>query len=176
MQLTLVMFTATGERRDFTVRHRKATIGRNTECDIQVQLEIVSRRHCELIVNNGSLVVRDLGSSNGTYVNNKRVQETQLQPGDTLTVGPVVFTVVIDGEPDKVTPVRTMLNNQKKSPAPRKHPTPQPVKNSKPALDETGQIDLSGSSEMDIVVEHDDNDNDSDALSELAALSKQKKL
>src|SRR5579862_8615841 len=99
MKVKLVMFTQKGERREFKVRHDKAVIGRNKECDIQIGLEVVSRQHSELTQKEDVLHVRDLGSSNGTWVNKKRIQESELHAGDTLTVGPVIFTVVIDGEP-----------------------------------------------------------------------------
>src|SRR5262249_3376950 len=61
----------------------------------------VSRRHCELLEVGGKLVVRDLGSSNGTFVNGKRVLGQQpLKPGDELTVGAVTLRVVPLGRQD----------------------------------------------------------------------------
>jgi pSer/pThr/pTyr-binding forkhead associated (FHA) protein len=53
------------------------------------------------------LIVRDLGSSNGTFVNDKRVAQAQLNPGDRLTVGPVTFVVQINGEPANIKPQDT---------------------------------------------------------------------
>ena len=48
--------------------------------------------------------VKDLGSSNGTYINNGRVEEAPLQAGDRLAVGPIVFTVQVDGMPSEIAP------------------------------------------------------------------------
>jgi pSer/pThr/pTyr-binding forkhead associated (FHA) protein len=59
----------------------------------------VSRKHCRLTKDKGQVRVEDLGSSNGTYVNGQRVPQADLQPGDSLQVGPVVFVVQIDGFP-----------------------------------------------------------------------------
>lgn len=107
MQIQLIMFKADGQRREYTVRKETTVMGRSTECDFQIPLATVSRRHCQLLVKGDEAVIKDLGSSNGTYVNNKRVQDAKLKAGDQLIVGPVTFTVTIDGQPAQVTGVRS---------------------------------------------------------------------
>jgi pSer/pThr/pTyr-binding forkhead associated (FHA) protein len=109
MLVTLVMFKADGTRRDFDLRGQRMTIGRKNSCDLRIPLSSVSRQHCEVQVEGDQVVVADLGSSNGTFLNDQRVQRETLHPGDALVVGPVVFTIVIDGEPTEVKPVRTLL-------------------------------------------------------------------
>ncbi|MCL2646174.1 MAG: FHA domain-containing protein [Phycisphaerales bacterium] len=109
MNVKLVMFKQDGQRRDFELKRETATFGRNVDCDFQIPLEVISRKHAQLAIKDGKLSVRDLGSSNGTFVNNKRVQETQLAAGDTLTIGPVIFTIVIDGQPEEIQPIRTIV-------------------------------------------------------------------
>jgi pSer/pThr/pTyr-binding forkhead associated (FHA) protein len=47
----------------------------------------VSRRHAELRAEDGRWIVRDLGSSNGTWVNGRRVMEAEVRPGDVLHLG-----------------------------------------------------------------------------------------
>ncbi len=70
------------------------SIGRHDDCLIRIRSSQVSRRHCELLEDGGSLLLRDLGSSNGTYVNGKRVLGQQrLSPGDVITVGGVTLRV-----------------------------------------------------------------------------------
>jgi predicted component of type VI protein secretion system len=93
------MFRADGERRSFSVMRDLTVIGRREDCDLRIPLGDVSRKHCRLIRENNSLRLEDLGSSNGTFHNGKRVQETAVQAGDTIQVGPVVFLVQIDGLP-----------------------------------------------------------------------------
>jgi len=175
MELSLVMFTEKGERRDFPIKSKKATIGRNTECHIQIQLGMVSRRHCEIRVNGDEEVhVRDLGSSNGTYVNNKRVQEAEVMAGDTLKVGPVIFTVVIDGAPVEVETVKTILEGKKREKIEK--PTPKPVAAKPTNPDDTGSIDLDDSAApLDLVLNDEEEDDEVNPLSELEALSRQKK-
>jgi pSer/pThr/pTyr-binding forkhead associated (FHA) protein len=79
-------------------------LGRGGDCALRIPLEQVSRRHCEIVQNNGTLRLRDLGSSNGTYVNGKRVLETKLKAGDRLRVGSLTFTVQVDGKPEHLEP------------------------------------------------------------------------
>src|SRR6476620_2053723 len=107
MQAVLVMFRADGERRSFSVSRDMTVIGRREDCDLRIPLGEISRKHCRLIKEDGTLRLEDLGSSNGTYLNGKRVQEAAIEPGDTLQVGPVVFVVQIDGAPgeDEMQPV-----------------------------------------------------------------------
>jgi predicted component of type VI protein secretion system len=109
MQVTLVMFKADGTRRDFQLRKSRMVIGRAATADLRIPLSSVSRQHCEVFLEDGLVKMRDLGSSNGTYHNSVRSQDAVLAPGDELVVGPVVFTMVIDGLPKVVEPVRTIL-------------------------------------------------------------------
>ncbi|GIW87948.1 MAG: hypothetical protein KatS3mg108_2272 [Isosphaeraceae bacterium] len=69
-------------------------VGRQNGCQIRIVSSLVSRRHCELTESDGKLIVRDLGSSNGTYVNGIKITEpTELGPGSALVIGSVVFRV-----------------------------------------------------------------------------------
>lgn len=107
MKAKLVMFKADGKRKDFLLQKSVTVIGRGEECDFQVPLLDVSRRHCELTVDGDRIRVKDLASSNGTYVNNKRVNESELRAGDRLAIGPVIFTLQVDGVPGEIEPVKT---------------------------------------------------------------------
>jgi pSer/pThr/pTyr-binding forkhead associated (FHA) protein len=104
MDANLVMFTPKGKRKDFPLTKSTTVIGRGEKCDLRVPVLRVSRRHCELSLSDDALNIRDLGSSNGTYVNNERISEAELEAGDRLAVGPVVFTVQIDGKPEEIEP------------------------------------------------------------------------
>ena len=69
-------------------------IGRDEGCQIRLSSKDVSRQHCVLRNSPQGLLVRDLGSQNGTLVNDLPIQEeTLLKPGDLLRVGPMVFQV-----------------------------------------------------------------------------------
>jgi predicted component of type VI protein secretion system len=70
-------------------------IGRGEDAKIKVRHSLVSRHHCELFEQSGLVCVHDLGSANGTYVNDKRISEGPypLRDGDELRVGQVTFLV-----------------------------------------------------------------------------------
>ncbi|HTV47429.1 MAG TPA: FHA domain-containing protein [Phycisphaerae bacterium] len=109
MELTFVMFKEDGKRRDFQLKKQVTIIGRGNDCDLQIPLLNISRKHCQIKVQGNTVMVEDLGSSNGTYHNNQRVDEPEsLDPGDYVRIGPVTFTVVIDGEPKQIKPIRSI--------------------------------------------------------------------
>ena len=62
-------------------------LGRDPECDIQLESPKISRRHCCIAQVGDYLVVRDLGSTNGIRINGVRVVEGHLKGGDELTIG-----------------------------------------------------------------------------------------
>jgi len=69
------------------------TIGRHPESDIFLNDVTISRQHCRFVLGEGKLVVEDSGSTNGTYVNEVRVDEAQLRAGDEVVVGRFHFLV-----------------------------------------------------------------------------------
>ncbi|MBN2024841.1 MAG: FHA domain-containing protein [Pirellulales bacterium] len=68
-------------------------LGRSRDAGLAVGHPMISRRHCEVIEQNGLLMVRDLGSLNGTYVGGRRVREAPLPPGARFSIGPLTFRV-----------------------------------------------------------------------------------
>src|SRR5689334_18406706 len=66
------------------------TIGRATGADFIVDAALISRVHCRLtVLDDGALEVKDLESTNGTFVNGTRIDTARVAPGDTLKVGRV---------------------------------------------------------------------------------------
>jgi len=115
MKIKLIMFREDGARRDFTLASGITTIGRKQDCTIRIPLSVVSRRHAEMSLDGDTLTIRDLGAANGTFLNNQRVEEEVLESGDQIGIGPVVFTVQIDGVPseDEIIRVRTRVGNER---------------------------------------------------------------
>jgi adenylate cyclase len=74
-------------------------VGRAPNSDIPIFDPTISRRHAEVDCANGHFAIRDLGSSNGTYVNGERVTDRAFAPGDVLTFGKVSFRVTEAPEP-----------------------------------------------------------------------------
>jgi hypothetical protein len=65
----------------------RLTIGRSSECQLVLADDTVSRRHAELHAHDGRWLLRDLGSSNGTWVNGRLVIEAEVRPGDVVQLG-----------------------------------------------------------------------------------------
>ncbi len=70
------------------------TVGRAPRADFVLDAPLVSRLHCRLTATNDAIEVVDLSSTNGTYVNDKRVEEAKLAAGDRLRVGRVELRVM----------------------------------------------------------------------------------
>ncbi len=97
------------------------TIGRGRQSNLILPLPVISRRHCEIFEANGYLVVRDLNSMNGTYINNRCISEAILAPGELLTVGTITFRAVYEvdqlpaqaeREPQQATPSPAVASSQ----------------------------------------------------------------
>lgn len=79
------------------------TIGRAREATLTLPHPLVSRQHCELFEKDGMLYVKDLGSTNGTFVDNQKIEEeTLLNPEQLLTVGNVTFRAIYDATTNEV--------------------------------------------------------------------------
>jgi pSer/pThr/pTyr-binding forkhead associated (FHA) protein len=76
-------------------------VGRKEECDLRLNHKSVSKLHCILVKTDGLLLLRDLGSTNGTRVNGTRVRRAALLPNDQLTIANYKFRVHLGpDEPD----------------------------------------------------------------------------
>ncbi len=88
MQAVLVMFRSDGERRSFSMARDMTVIGRREDCDLRIPLGEVSRKHCRLVRDGDTLKIEDLGSSNGTFLNGRRLTEpARLDTGDVIRIG-----------------------------------------------------------------------------------------
>lgn len=92
-----------GSRLTFDLQAGEHIIGGSRECDVPLVATGVSRRHAALSVGDGTLVVRDLDSKNGTFVNGRKIERRSVDEGDWIGFGPVVLYVVrIDPDDAKV--------------------------------------------------------------------------
>lgn len=65
----------------------KTIIGRGSNCDIVIDDPGISRKHLEIDINDGNVIARDLGSTNGTYIEGHQVPAATLLDGNTITIG-----------------------------------------------------------------------------------------
>ena len=75
----------------FALQASEVSIGRQAGNEIVLQSGNVSKRHCVLVVSNGEVLVKDQGSSNGTFVNGAMTKLKAIKPGDRVSVGEFVF-------------------------------------------------------------------------------------
>ena len=110
MDVKLVLFKKNGSQKTFPLPSEVTVIGRRQDCDLCIPLMLVSRRHCEVDKEMDAIKLRDLGSRNGTFLNGTRVDETEINPGDYIQIGPVTFAFQIDGKPENInTPDPSMI-------------------------------------------------------------------
>jgi len=98
MKLSLLVLTAgKQEGKVLEIKLPQFLIGRDPQCHLRPASPLISKRHCALIQRDGKVFIRDFGSTNGTYVNDERVEgERELFQDDQLKVGPVAFTVRLE--------------------------------------------------------------------------------
>ena len=77
----------------------KTTIGRLEDNTFQIAEQSVSSHHCEVLLKGNDVVIRDLNSTNGTYINGEKITEKVLKPGQILRLGQVEVRLETDGQP-----------------------------------------------------------------------------
>ena len=70
-------------------------VGRKEECDLRLDHKSISKLHCVIVKTDGLLLLRDLGSTNGTRVNGQRVRRAALLPKDQLQIASLKYTVEV---------------------------------------------------------------------------------
>ena len=97
MRVKLKVLNGKSAGREVKVPDTGFLIGRSQECHLRPKSDAISRQHCEIVIDDARLLVRDMGSKNGTYVNGKRIDgQVELTQGDQLLVGKLELEVIID--------------------------------------------------------------------------------
>lgn len=93
--LILTLAEKGGESKDLTFDKTEIRVGRVRDNDIVLPKGNVSKHHCRLVLQNGQLLVEDLGSTNGTYVNGRKIGEaTSISTADKVFVGDFAIRVI----------------------------------------------------------------------------------
>ncbi|VAX39495.1 hypothetical protein MNBD_PLANCTO02-1001 [hydrothermal vent metagenome] len=101
--------------RKLVLPEEEIVIGRDDDCKIRLTSADVSRRHCRILPTAKGMIVRDLKSRNGTFINEEPVIEAMLlKAGDKLRIGPMVFEVP---PVEEVSPPPVAPSSEKKPPA-----------------------------------------------------------
>jgi predicted component of type VI protein secretion system len=151
MKVNLVVSSGVHQGRMIAVTGNRFLIGRDPECQLRPASQAVSKRHCEVIIRDGKVFLKDYGSTNGTLHNDKVLQDAELEltNNDRIKVGPLDFIVRVEpsGKPAAATPmpadagvealaaVKAVATPGKpagagtKTPAPPKSPAPETAAN-----------------------------------------------
>ena len=88
MEVNLIVANGKQMGKKISVSSSKFLIGRGEECHLRPQSSLVSRKHCIILIEENSAAIEDLGSTNGTFVNDEKLeQRRELKTGDRIKVG-----------------------------------------------------------------------------------------
>jgi pSer/pThr/pTyr-binding forkhead associated (FHA) protein len=93
-------------------------VGRDEDCDLRLDHKSISKLHCVIVKTDGLLLVRDLGSTNGTRVNGQRVRRAALLPNDTLAIANLRYQIKFGAELEKESESDSTPSKNEESPAP----------------------------------------------------------
>jgi len=98
MKVSLVVASGVHQGKAIPIVGPQFVIGRDPTCQLRPASQAVSKQHCAVLVRDGKVYVRDMGSTNGTQLNDATLkgEEREVRPNDLLKVGPLDFTVRIE--------------------------------------------------------------------------------
>ncbi|MCD0458348.1 FHA domain-containing protein [Roseiconus lacunae] len=99
MQVKLKVMTGSHEGVEIPVNGEKFLIGRSESCQLRPKSDSISRKHCIIVIRDGRVLIQDLKSRNGTYVNEKRLPSDRakiLSAGDHIKLGKLEFEIVVE--------------------------------------------------------------------------------
>lgn len=117
----LVVLTEGFGGRTFELKGERISIGRLEDNTIAIPEPSVSSHHCELLLQGGEILVRDLQSTNGTFINGEQITQATLKPGQILRLGAVELRL----EPDMPAPAGSTATAASGGPSPGPAPATQ---------------------------------------------------
>jgi len=129
MELRLKILSGNHAGKEMRVAKEKFLVGRSAECHLRPNSEKISRHHCVLLLAEGRVTIRDLGSRNGTLVNGEKIiGEVELAKGDLLEIGPLQFEVALiaGAASEAKLPVEVATRSGSTATAAKETPKPQP--------------------------------------------------
>ena len=99
-----------GSPRQVPLEEGTITLGRSRSCNVKLEDPILSRQHCAITVDEGRVVVADLGSSNGTFVAGNPIEVQEIEPGEVVELGSVCLLLIDSGTDLSKLGARTQRN------------------------------------------------------------------
>src|SRR5580658_2726583 len=119
----LVVLTQSMAGRSCDLATERTTVGRVEDNAFQIAEPSVSSRHCEILLRGADIVVKDLNSTNGTFINGEKIAEGVLKPGQTLRLGNVELKLDAPGAPAAPASAPASSAPAKPPSPPKKEPT-----------------------------------------------------
>ena len=103
MQVKLKVLLGSSAGKEIPVPVSRFLIGRGDDCHMRPKSDAISRNHCAILISGDSVILRNLNSRNGTFVNDERIQgDHELKAGDKIRIGKLEFEAVIkQAKPDE---------------------------------------------------------------------------
>src|ERR1051325_7324434 len=121
----LVVLSAGMTGRTHELTTEKTTVGRVEDNSFQIAEASVSSHHAEILMRGNDVVIKDLGSTNGTFINGEKIDESVLKPGQTLRFGQVELRLEVEGVSAPPPPAAPATAAPSISPVPSKRPLDQ---------------------------------------------------
>ena len=96
--------------RSFELQIERTTVGRVEDNTFQIADGSVSSHHAEILLRGNDIVIRDLNSTNGTFINGEKISEAPFKPGQTLRFGQVELKID-DGKPVAAAPAQNLAGS-----------------------------------------------------------------
>ncbi len=101
MKVSLVIESGSGKGEVIALRKAQIIFGKSADTDVRIPSSIVSRRHCSLEITDSAVVLRDLGSKNGTFLNGKKISDAvEVSSGDLIKIGQTTFKAIVETAPE----------------------------------------------------------------------------
>jgi len=114
MKVSLVVTKGKREGKVLPISVAQFVIGRHKECQLRASGSTISQHHCAILVRENKVLVHDFDSTNGTFVNRRRVQgEQELAPDDLLELGRLAFRIRIEAEDEEPAAWATSATEEK---------------------------------------------------------------
>src|SRR5256885_6207159 len=114
--------------RTYELKTDKTTVGRVSDNAFEIPEASVSSHHAELTLRGNDLLVKDLGSTNGTFINGEKIEEAVLKPGQILRVGMIEMRLETGEAPTAATPTAAAASAAPKKVLEQTRVIPQGVK------------------------------------------------
>jgi adenylate cyclase len=95
-QIIMTVLAGPEQGHTFKIARPNTTIGRSNTCEVVINDPLVSRQHCQILLGMGGINIRDLGSTNGTFLNGVRVTESPLRNQDVISIGGTRFRFSVE--------------------------------------------------------------------------------